>query len=374
MAFPLSAVFHFPPVIYSSTGSAEIVPQLLRALGPENFTALQFLKKGKVRATFKSADLRNELLRESSFLFGDVRIPVTASDAAIRSVFVRDLPVEVSDVDVQAVFEPFGVVHSIRPQFHRDFPSVANGTRILLMSFDESTQSIPSSMSVSNFPVRVWHAGQPVICSICREPGHLPQVCPFSGRCLRCKQPGHMARDCKQARGPSRPSPPSVPVSTSAAPVMSSVQVSSAVPSAPPSFSFSAPTSLSVSMSTDLAPVPSPPPSSNHCPVLSPVDVLSSAPSTDVEEGEIVSEPVQSIPKSVQSASKPVSNRAQPVSKAVTRRRSDLPKLKERVFSKVKVGSKHNKVRDLVADILKSDNLSVPMHEIDEFVKNFCCT
>ena len=359
MAFPLSALLHFPATVYSSTGSTEIAPQLLRSLGPEKLSALQFLKNGKVRVTFKSSDCRDEFLRKSSFPYGDVSVPVTASDVAVRSVFVRDLPVEVADADVQAVFESF----------------VANGTRILLMSFDESTQSIPSSLSVSNFPVRVWHPGQPVICSICREPGHLPQVCPFSGRCLRCKQPGHRARDCKQAWGPLRPSssvPSSVvPVSQVSPPVTSPVQVPST-----PSFSFSAPTSLPVSsvpMSTDSAPVPSPPPSSVHRPVPSPVPVPHV--SVDVEEGEIVSEPVQSVSKPVQSVSKPVSKpvskRLQPVSKPVTRR-SDLPRLKQLVFSKVKVGSKYDKVCDLVADIMNSHNLSVPVHEIDDFVKNFC--
>ena len=80
--------------------------------------------------------------------------------------------------------------------------------------------SIPSSVSVADFPVRVFHAGQPVICSICHESGHLPRDCPFSGLCLRCKQPGHMARECTQPWGPSCSSS-SPPLSTSSAPVSS---------------------------------------------------------------------------------------------------------------------------------------------------------
>ena len=71
--------------------------------------------------------------------------------------------------------------------FFHEFPSVANGTRRLVMSFRDS---IPSSVSVFDFPVRVFHAGEPVTCSICHESGHLPRDCPFSGLCLRCKQPG----------------------------------------------------------------------------------------------------------------------------------------------------------------------------------------
>ena len=79
-------------------------------------------------------------------------------------MFVHDLPVEVPDVDVKSVFQSFGVVHSVHPCFFREFPSVANGTRRLVMSF---CGSIPSSVSVFDFPVRVFHAGQPVTCSIC---------------------------------------------------------------------------------------------------------------------------------------------------------------------------------------------------------------
>ena len=79
------------------------------------------------------------------FLFGDVPIPVTAADQPLRSVFVRDLPVEVPDLDVKSVFESSGV----HPCFFREFPSIANVTCRLVMSF---RGSIPSSVSVFDFP------------------------------------------------------------------------------------------------------------------------------------------------------------------------------------------------------------------------------
>ena len=72
-------------------------------------------------------------------------------------MFVRDLPFEVPDCDVKSAFESFGVVLSVHQCFFRDFPSVANSTRRLVMSF---RGSIPSSVSVADFPVRVFHAGQ----------------------------------------------------------------------------------------------------------------------------------------------------------------------------------------------------------------------
>ena len=151
-------------------------------------------------------------------------------------MFVPDLSFEVSDCDVKSAFESFGVVLSVHQCFFRDFPSVANDTRRLVMSF---RGSIPSSVSVTDFPVRVFHADQPVFCSICHESGHLPRDCPFSGLCLRCKQPVHMARDCTQPWGPSSSSSSS-PVSTSS-PLVSSPQFASSVTSSVPSSSSSVP-------------------------------------------------------------------------------------------------------------------------------------
>ena len=196
MPFARSVLLHFPEEIHLTQGVSEVAPQLLQVLDVENIAAVQFLKNGQVRVTCKTAEYRDDLLEGSTLLFGDVPIPVTAADQPIRSVFVRDLPFEVPDCDVKSAFESFGVVLSVHQCFFRDFPSVANGTRRLVMSF---RGSIPSSVSVADFPVRVFHAGQPVICSICHESGHLPRDCPFSGLCLRCKQPGHMARESMYA-------------------------------------------------------------------------------------------------------------------------------------------------------------------------------
>ena len=49
--------------------------------------------------------------------------------------------------------------------------SLGNGTHVLLMSFQVP---IPSSLYVAEYLVRVWHPGQPVVCSVCCEAGHLP--------------------------------------------------------------------------------------------------------------------------------------------------------------------------------------------------------
>ena len=137
MPFPKSVVLHFPAEIHRTQGVPEV-------------------------------DCRDELLEGSTFLFGDVPIPVTAADQPLRSVFVRELPVEVPDVDVKSVFESFGVIHSVHPsvRFFRELPSVANGTRRLVMSFRRLCPCLTSlcvfSMLVS--VLRVLSAMNPVTC------------------------------------------------------------------------------------------------------------------------------------------------------------------------------------------------------------------
>ena len=217
----------------------EVARQLLRALDAHRIAAVQFLRNGRVRVTAKTSEYRNELLEGSTFLYGDVSIPVTAADLHIRPVFVRDLPAELSDDVVKCAFESFGVVYSVHQCLFRDFPSIANCTHRLAMSF---RGCLPSSVSVLDFPARVFYPGQPVQCTICHVSGHLPRACPFSGLCLRCKQPGHVARNCTQAWGPSISSC-SPPVSTSSSVLVSTSQSTSSttVPSTSVSSALSAP-------------------------------------------------------------------------------------------------------------------------------------
>ena len=114
MPFPKSVVLHFPAEIHRTQGVSEVAPQLLQTLDVQKIAAVQFLRNGRVRVTTKTSDYQDEFLEGSLFLFGDVPIPVTAADQPLRSVFVRDLPVEVPDADVKSVFESFGC-HPFHP-------------------------------------------------------------------------------------------------------------------------------------------------------------------------------------------------------------------------------------------------------------------
>ena len=93
---------------------------------------------------------------------------------------------------------------SVRSTVYKNFPSIRNSTRVLLMSVK---RPIPSSLNVLGFACTCY-PGQPAFCSICRQSGHLPWACPLLGLCRRCKQPGHVARECAQAPSSSPPVPP----------------------------------------------------------------------------------------------------------------------------------------------------------------------
>lgn len=77
-------------------------------------------------------------------------------------MYVRDLPFRVPNAYAEAAFQSLGVVHSIRSCYSCNFPYVANGTRVPLMSFKDP---LPSSFNVTDYLVPVWHAGQPSVLS-----------------------------------------------------------------------------------------------------------------------------------------------------------------------------------------------------------------
>ena len=147
-------------------------------------------------------------LLSSDFVFEGRKIPVTPAGVHTTTVYVHDLPVELSDESAKSALSAYGDVYSVRHACFKDIPDLRNGNRLLLMSV---STPIPSSFNVLGFVCRTWYSGQPVRCSICKEPDHLPRGCPLSGLYRRCKQPGHVARECGQTGGQPRPSS-SVPV------------------------------------------------------------------------------------------------------------------------------------------------------------------
>lgn len=184
----------FPPRIYRAFGPSDVVPYLLEALAPDIPVAIQFLRQGVVRVTFSDAVPCTDLL-EGGLWIDDIRLEVRSADPRLRTVYLRDLPFEVSDDDISSFLSRFGVVRSVSSSHHKDFPHVLDGNRSALVLL---TQDIPCFARIAGSDCRIWYARQPIQCAICRVTGHRASDCPLFGRCRRCKKPGHIARDCRR--------------------------------------------------------------------------------------------------------------------------------------------------------------------------------
>ena len=193
---PRTLAVHFLPTVYRSSGSAQVLPDLVKSLDIVNVQCIQFVPNGIVRVTFKeSAQCDAALACGVSFRGSKLRVaPV---DARTRLVYVRDLPAEVPDELVNVFLRQYGVVHSLSPQFHPGLPGVKNGTRVAKVTL---LKDLPTSVRIAGFDVRLWYQGQPQPCPVCCQFGHRVRDCPLNGLCRRCRQPGHMARECSSRR------------------------------------------------------------------------------------------------------------------------------------------------------------------------------
>ena len=131
--FPLSVILHFPPEVYLSRGVGDLCPLLVRALHANKISALQFLRGGRVRVTVREPAFREELL-SNDFVYEGRKIPVTPAGVHTVTVYVRDLPVELSDDSIKSAFSSFGEVFSISHAHFKDFPELRNGNRLLLVT------------------------------------------------------------------------------------------------------------------------------------------------------------------------------------------------------------------------------------------------
>ena len=197
--FPKSLLLHFPPQVYQRTSPSDLLPKVLEIVKPEVLRCAQFLQGGKVCLSFKEKSDLDHLLYEGLCVNG-VDIPVTEHGKKLTIVYLRDLPFEVSSDDLYAFFADYGDVTTINRSTSSTCSSLFDGNRVVKIVLDKE---IPYFLSVLGHDCCAWYRDQTPECSVCREPGHRSQSCPFSGLCLHCRQPGHRAKECGRAWAPA---------------------------------------------------------------------------------------------------------------------------------------------------------------------------
>ena len=91
--------------------------------------AIQFLRGGLVRLTFKDSESCDEVIKRG-LSFDKTPVRVSHSDAKVRSVHPRDLSAEVSDNYVSSFFSSFGEFLSVKRTTFDGFPALYDGNRV----------------------------------------------------------------------------------------------------------------------------------------------------------------------------------------------------------------------------------------------------
>ena len=118
---PCTLAVHFPSEIYRSTGSSQVLPELVKSLDLPNVSGIQFLPNGVVRVTYNEPAQCDAALT-SGIRFRGASLRITPVDSRTRLVYVRDLPVEVPDDILKVHLRAFGVVYSVLMQTHPGMP------------------------------------------------------------------------------------------------------------------------------------------------------------------------------------------------------------------------------------------------------------
>ena len=176
---PRTVVIHAHGMVAAKLSN--VVAQMLsKKLDFSKVRHVQFILGGHIRVSLSTVEYRNEILNRKTIQIDDVHfLNVTASDSPVTNVYVHYLPVEAGDVGLRLALLPFGTVHEVTYQRFTDFKDISTGTRIVRMLLDHH---VPFQSNIQGYPCRVWYAGQPLKCTICKG-AHKAADCPDRNKC-----------------------------------------------------------------------------------------------------------------------------------------------------------------------------------------------
>ena len=101
--YQCSLVAQFSGEIYKNAGASDVLPLVMGSLD----AAMQFLRAGKVRVIFQDSQTCSQILEDGLDL-GNVSVQLFPADERLRTVYIRDLPVEIEDDVVSSFLADFG--------------------------------------------------------------------------------------------------------------------------------------------------------------------------------------------------------------------------------------------------------------------------
>ena len=139
--------------MYKNAGASDVLPIVMRSLDPDKVQAVQFLRAGRVRLTFQDPETCSEILKDGLGL-GDVSIQLSPADERLRTVHLRDLPVEIDQDVVSGFFAEYGEVLSVEHCFFNDYPATRNGNRVVRVLLN---RDIPHFVEIDGCSCRSWY-------------------------------------------------------------------------------------------------------------------------------------------------------------------------------------------------------------------------
>ena len=102
----------FSEEVFKTAGASDVLPLVMGSLDADKVRAVQFLRAGRVRMTFQDSQTCSQILEDGLDL-GDLSVQLFPADERLRTVYIRDLPVEIDDEVVSSFLADFGEVLSV---------------------------------------------------------------------------------------------------------------------------------------------------------------------------------------------------------------------------------------------------------------------